>query len=88
MSDQGRNDPLDFGDYCHIEQKRYGAENEMYVHKVINRLRSNAWVPVPVDWANGGRTEVLGEMADVVSCICCGVQETEVRKYRVQDISV
>lgn len=80
---------LDFGDYCLIEQKRHGDNiaNERYLHKVINRLRSNSWVPVPVDGADGGRTEVLGEMTDVVSCICCGVDETEVRKYRIEDVT-
>ena len=26
------------------------------------------------------------EVVDVVSCICCGVDETEVRKYRLSDV--
>jgi len=77
---------MDFGDFCLIEQHRYGADNEMYLHKVINRLRSNSYVTVPVDGGKTDTTEVRGEMADVVSCICCGVQETEVRKYRVEDV--
>ena len=37
-----------FGDYAIIEQKRHGAPNEMFVHKVIDQLRSNTWVDVPV----------------------------------------
>ncbi len=75
---------MDFGDYCLIEQKRYGCENEMYLHKVIGPLRSNVWVPVPVQ---SPATEEFGdEMADVIRCVCCGVSETEVRKYRVQDV--
>ncbi len=75
---------MDFGDYCLIEQKRYGADNEMYVHKVIGTLRSNVWVPVPVQ---SPATETFGnEMTDIVRCICCGVSETQVLKYRVEDI--
>jgi len=76
---------LDFGDYVTIEQHRYGGgPNEFYTHKVITRLESNTWVDVPV-------TGVLkhsqhDEMAEVVSCICCGVSETDVFKYRVCDV--
>jgi len=74
----------DFGDYVNIEQKRHGVPNEMFVYKVINRLQSNGWVDVPVQTP---ATETLhGECEEVVSCICCGVMETVVRKYRVADI--
>lgn len=73
-----------FGDYAIIEQKRHGVPNEMYVHKVIGQLRSNTWVDVPVQ---SPATETLhDEMEDVCWCICCGVSETEVRKYRVKDM--
>lgn len=77
----------DFGDYVLIEQKRYGAPNEMYAHKVVGRLRSNAYVTVPVQTP---AIEQLhgGEVVDVVSCICCGVDETEVLKYRLQDVTL
>ena len=75
---------LDFGDYVKIEQHRYGAENEMYIHKVIGRLRSNTYVDVPV---RHSATEVFhDEIVDVVRCVCCGVSETEVLKYRVSDV--
>ena len=75
---------LDFGDYVNIEQHRYGVENEMYIHKVIGRLSSNAYVDVPV---RKNATEVLhDEIVDVVRCVCCGVSETEVLKYRVSDV--
>jgi hypothetical protein len=74
---------LIFGDYVEIEQKRYGGKNEMYLHKVINTSNSNAWVEVPVQ----DTTEIWHEKTmPVVSCICCGVYETEVRKYRVMDV--
>ena len=73
-----------FGDYAIIEQKRHGVPNEMFVHKVIDQLRSNTWVDVPVQ---SPATETIhDEMEDVCWCICCGVSETEVRKYRVKDM--
>lgn len=79
---------LDFGDYCSIEQKRYRAPNEKFIHKVINRLQSNTWVDVPVQ---SPATETLheckpGDLEDVVSCICCGIEEKTVLKYRVKDV--
>ena len=74
----------EFGDYVEIEQKRYGVENEMYLHKVIGSSNSNACVDVPVQTP---ATETLHEeMEPVVRCICCGVCEDEVRKYRIKDI--
>jgi len=77
-------DTLDFGDFVLIEQKRHGVENEWYVHKVIGRHHSNAWVDVPVQTP---ATEILHQgMEEVVSCICCGVSETEVRQYRLADV--
>lgn len=73
-----------FGDYAIIEQKRHGVPNEMFVHKVIDQLRSNTWVDVPVQ---SPATETMhDEMEDVCLCICCGVDETEVRRYRVKDM--
>lgn len=73
-----------FGDYAIIEQKRHGVPNEMFVHKVVGQLRSNTWVDVPV---SAPATETLhGEMEDICLCICCGIDETEVRRYRVKDM--
>jgi len=75
---------MEFGDYAVIEQKRYGVENEMYLHKVIGTLGSNCWVDVPVQLPV--KETAHKEMANVVSCICCGVQEREVFYYRVTDV--
>ncbi|UOP93315.1 hypothetical protein MBP03_20290 [Klebsiella pneumoniae] len=73
-----------FGDYATIEQKRHGVPNEMFVHKVVGQLRSNTWVDVPV---RVPATETLhGEMEDICLCICCGIDETKVRRYRVKDM--
>lgn len=76
---------INFGDYVYIEQKRYGCENEMYLHKVINRLKSNCYVKVPVQIP--AKEVNQGKIVDVVSCICCGVDETEVLKYRIKDVT-
>jgi len=75
---------MNFGDYCTIEMKRFGVPNEMYVHKVIQALRSNTWVDVPV---KSPTTEAIHkDMADVVRCVCCGVCEDKVLRYRVSDV--
>ena len=74
---------MDFGDYCHIEQKRFGVPNEMYLHKVIGSLRSNTWVETPVTWE---RQEVRHEdLEDVLACVCCGVSERQILHYRASD---
>ena len=75
---------LDFGDYALIEQKRYVGENEMFTHKVIGRLRSNSWVNVPVQ--TPATEKIHDSMEDVILCICCGVDETEVRRYKASDV--
>jgi hypothetical protein len=78
------NDYLSFGDYVEIEQKRYSVKNEMYLHKVIGTLESNVWVDVLVQ--TPATETVHNEIEPVVSCICCGVGETEVFKYRIKDV--
>lgn len=76
----------DFGDYVEIEMKRYGCENEHFQHKVVGPLRSNSWVDVPVQ---SPATETLHRKSeDVVRCICGGIEETTVRKYRVCDVKL
>lgn len=76
--------PLDFGDYCWIEQKRFGVPNEIYQYKVIGRGRANHWRPVPVSHYE---LYAQGEICDVVKVICCGVSETQVETFRLQDVS-
>lgn len=83
--------PLDFGDYVYIEQKRYGVPNEIYLYKVVGRLRSNAYVNVPVVAGLNKNTIHHGNknesaVVDVVACICCGVCEDEVLKFKVEDV--
>jgi L-lactate utilization protein LutB len=75
---------LDFGDYCTIEQKRYRSENEHYLHKVISAGISNTWVDVPVD--GRAKEKRHDQMEDVVSCVVCGVCETEILRYRLSDV--
>jgi hypothetical protein len=75
---------IDFGSYVMVEQKRYGCDNEHYDYKVINRLKSNMWVEVPVQ--SPAKETFHKYMEEVVSLICCGVQETEVLKFRIKDV--
>ena len=75
-----------FGDYISVEQKRYGGNNEFYTHKVIGTLRSNNWMDVPAITHEG--MNLHDHMEDVVACICCGVCEEEVIRYRVKDVKI
>lgn len=75
---------LDFGDYCQIEQKRYGAQNEFFTYKVIGRLESNSYRSVPVDARSPER--VSGDLCEVVNVICCGVCEERVERFRLCDV--
>ncbi len=75
---------LDFGDYCYIEQKRYGCDNEIYKYKVISAVRTNYYRSVPVD-ANDQEIK-RGELCDAVKVICCGVCEENVETFRLQDV--
>lgn len=75
-----------FGDYCQILQKRYGAPDELYVHKVIRSLKSNKWVTVPVQIP--AKEELHDTIEEVVACITCGVIEREVLYYKTSDIKI
>ncbi len=75
---------LFFGDYAEIEQKCYGVNNEMYLHKVIGTSESNTWVDVPVQTP---ATETIHDkMEPVVRRICCGISETDEHRYRIKDV--
>lgn len=79
----------DFGDYVLIEQKRFGMQNKMFLYKVIRSFESNSYVEVPVDYSKNGEKEIIhGSIVPVCSAICCGVDETEVRKFRIDDVVV
>lgn len=75
---------MDFGDYCVIEQKRFGAENEHYTYKVIGSGRANYYREVPVDAT--APHNARGDVCDVVMVICCGVCEEEVETFRLADV--
>jgi hypothetical protein len=81
-----KRDDIDFGDYVMIEQKRYGCKNEMYIYKVIGRLESNNYIPVPVKINDNHYTHLHSEIEDVVACICCGIDETRVENFRLLDV--
>lgn len=77
---------LKFGDYVVIEMKRHGVENERYTHKVIGQLGSNAYVDVPVQ--DPVKETIHDKVVPVVACICCGVDETKVFRFRVEDVNL
>ena len=73
-----------FGRYCRIEQLRYGVPNETYLYKVVSSLRSNCWCEVPYKTAS---KEVRHDsIEDCVLAICCGIDETEVLRFRAADV--
>lgn len=73
-----------FGMYCRIEQLRFGVPNEMFLYKVVASLRSNCWCEVPYKTAS---KEVRHDsIEDCVLAICCGIDETEVLRFRVSDV--
>ena len=76
--------PLDFGDYCSVEQKRYGAKNEHYCFKVIGRLSSNTYIRVPVDDNDDKR--IHEGMADVLECVNSAVGRHEIVRFRECDV--
>jgi len=75
---------LDFGDYCNIEQKRYGCDNQMYRYKVISSGKANYYRAVPVD----GRAQhnSRGDMCGIVKAICCGISEDKIETFRICDV--
>jgi hypothetical protein len=73
-----------FGRYCRIEQLRYGVPNEMFLYKVVGSLRSNCWCEVPYKTAS---KEVRHDsIEDCILAICCGIDETEVLRFRAADV--
>lgn len=73
-----------FGRYCRIEQLRFGVPNETYLYKVVASLRSNCWCEVPYKTAS---KEVRHDsIEDCILAICCGIDETEVLRFRVADV--
>ena len=73
-----------FGRYCRIEMHRYGAENEFYLHKVINSLRSNTYTEVPIK--SGLDNSTHESVEDVISVICCGISEDKVFRVKLEDV--
>lgn len=75
-----------FGLYCRIRMKRFGAEDEIYLHKIINKIRSNSYTDVPV--ATGKGDVLHDEIEEVYSVICCGVDESEVYRVKCSDVEI
>ncbi|GKV66726.1 MULTISPECIES: hypothetical protein [unclassified Sporosarcina] len=79
----GRANTIDFGDYVEIEMHRYGAPNEMFLHKVVSALRSNTWIDTPLKWDS--QPTIHPEIEPVLNVIQCGIDETKVIRVRQKD---
>lgn len=75
---------VDFGDYVEILQKLYGMYDKKFTYKVVGQLESNTWVDVPVKSPATEKTHK--NMTYVLRCICCGVDESEVLRFRRKDV--
>jgi len=84
------NGEIGFGDYVRIEMKRYGADNEFYLHKVIGRSRSSHAAKVPIDsgldTGTGTDPVSLGGIKDVLHVVQCGVVEDRIFKIALEDV--
>jgi hypothetical protein len=75
---------LEFGDWCNIEQKRYGVPNELWRYKVVGGLNTNHWVDVPVQ---SPATETRHEtMEDVVEVLIDGIHDSRILRFRRCDV--
>lgn len=74
---------LKFGHYISVEQKGYGYDNQFYSYKVIGTLKTNSYIQTPVD---GLGEKIRGDSENCVQVICCGVDERNVERFRLQDI--
>ena len=78
--------PVDFGDYVEILQQLCGKYDTKFMHKVVGQLESNTWVDVPVKSPATEKTHK--NMTHVLRCICCGVDESEVLRFRRRDVQL
>lgn len=76
-------DQFDFGDVVQIEQRRFGAPNEMFLHKVIGRAKSNTWIDVPAQTHLGAVQH--DSMEDILYVVCIGPGEGKIERYRAID---
>jgi hypothetical protein len=60
------------------------SRTSIIVTRSFGDFASNTYVDVPVK--EPARETHHDETAEVVACICCGVNETEVLKYRLADV--
>ena len=86
LIEEENNKPIGFGDIVEIEQHRYGADNEFYQYKVIGTLKSNAWIDVPV--VATGKKTLHDESEDIVLCICAGIVQEKVERFRLKDVKL
>ena len=56
----------------------------MYRHKVIGTSKSKSYVDVPVKYPTSEITH--DKIVKVVACVCCGLDETKILKYKITDV--
>lgn len=84
-----RTSDIDFGDYVEIEMHRYGAPNELYIHKVISAYMAGSWATVPIQYGivGTGTQNVAGSgIEEVLNVVQCGIDETTVFRVRKSDV--
>jgi len=82
---------ISFGDYVTIEHRLYGDTPIKHIqYKVINSdMQSSYSIKVPIDHGPGGtgKKEIPhGGIKELVYCIQCGLQETEVLRFKKDDV--
>ena len=77
---------IGFGDFCTIEQKRYGVPNEFYEYKIVGRKRSNSWTKTPVG-PNNEKETLHDHLDDVVTVVCNNLDDRTVHQFRISDLA-
>lgn len=71
-----------FGRYCKIQQ----GNGELHIYKIVSRFRSNSNCDLPDRYST--QQAWHPEVDDVVSVIHCGINETEVKPFRLSDVEL
>jgi len=69
-----------FGWYANIPTSH---NNEPFLYKVINRLKSNSYCDVPI--LHDSKPTLHKEMVEILSVICCGLDESKVTRVALKE---
>ena len=78
-----------FGWHCKIPYGHfYNKTQEIHVYKIVGVLgKSNTWCDIPDTYQNE-TPKIHDTMEYVVNVIHCGIDETQVLRFRLKDIEV